>query len=1215
MRRRGLIAAVVLAGGALLPAPAGADQPVTALAPFDPVVGGLNELVGVAVAQDGTRYVSDRGAGIVYRIPAGGTVSLLVGNLNRPAGLALDATGRLLIAEEGAGRVLRLEANNKVTILATGIKTPRWLVVNPDGSLYVSAHRLTEPDGADTSEGRDILLLVPGQGLSIVATGLIRVEGILRLNGSLVVASQGLTGGPSSTGMLLRYPVNADGTLGAPVVWVGIGVKQPVGLVLDALGAVYVATKELTTETDTAKRAIGKVHQDLSLTDFASNLTDPQGVALGPDGALYLADGKAGRLLRFRAPAAPTLSAPAITNQSPLTLTGTTDPGARVDLFLSGATTAVTVTADAAGAFTASLTLALNASNTLEAYATGQGGNGLTSPAVEATIVHDNTPPGVSFTQPLATAHVRGTVTVTAQATDLNKVQDLTLSTDVGPLAPTLTPPPPASPLTATATWNTLGLADGTHTLTATATDAAGNTNTATRTVIVDNTPPDTLITGGPTGEINVGQATFTFTGTDNLTPVANLVFAWRLDGAAWSAFAGSTTATFTSLTEGAHTFEVKAQDLAGNEDPTPASATFMVRFGPSITSVDPATGTAGTLVTITGSNFEPGATTVTIGGLAAVIRTIAATQITTTVPIGAAPGQLTVTTSRGTTSRSFAATTTGDFTLTAGPASARVVAGDQTSVNLAAGGTGSFTSLVSLTLSAPPAGIAAGFSPSNLVAPGSSAFVTFAVPSGVAPGIYGITATGQAQVDGRTLTRTVAFSLEVLAPGTPAVTGRVLTAEAVPRPIPGVTVTLGSAFTLTDAGGNFVLLSSPTGQNMLLVDGRTASTPTAQYPPVEVNIAVNASGTTRVPFVVYLPTLDTARPITLPLDSGGFTTQAVQATTPLIPGLVVTVPAGTRITDPAGNPVTQITITPVPIDRSPMPFPPGITAPMLFSIQPGGAVPSQPLPITFPNVQSAPPGSKADLYFFDIAAGTWSLWGTGTVSQDGTQIVSDPGFGLPRFAWHFPFCPKSLVDEVKTRQANRATGGEPVDLPTGRFTVQKTDLVLPGRIPIAIRRFSRSENPQPGLLGIGWTLDDYALVLTPRGTSMALIFPDQSTSVFAPTGSGQWANTADPFLRGAVLTFVPGSQFSFRLRYKDGTVQSFDRIQGLANAAGLTGITDRNGNTVTITRVSNPAAGIFGLITQITEPAGRAFTLSYDASGRLTYGHRPDRTGGAVRL
>ena len=108
------------------------------------------------------------------------------------------------------------------------------------------------------------------------------------------------------------------------------------------------------------------------------------------------------------------------------------------------------------------------------------------------------------------------------------------------------------------------------------------------------------------------------------------------------------------------------------------------------------------------------------------------------------------------------------------------------------------------------------------------------------------------------------------MAPETPAVTGRVLMAESVPQPIPGVIVMLGSAFTLTDVAGNFVLLAPHPGPNMLLVDRRTASTPGAQYPPVEVNLNVSATGPTRVPFIVYLPKLDTAHVVTLPLNGAG---------------------------------------------------------------------------------------------------------------------------------------------------------------------------------------------------------------------------------------------------------------------------------------------------------------------------------------------------------
>ena len=227
-------------------------------------------------------------------------------------------------------------------------------------------------------------------------------------------------------------------------------------------------------------------------------------------------------------------------------------------------------------------------------------------------------------------------------------------------------------------------------------------------------------------------------------------------------------------------------------------------------------------------------------------------------------------------------------------------------------------------------------------MAPGGSTFLTLGAASSVTPGTHSFTVSGQAQVDGQTLTRSAVFTLEVLAATTPSLTGRILTAEGIPQPIPGVTVTLGAAFALTDAAGNFVLLQPPTGANMLFVDGRTASTPTAQYPIVETQVNVGGSGATRVPFVIYLPTLDTANAVTLPTDATGTVTQTVQVTTPAIPGLRVTVPAGTRIIDGNGNPVAQLVITPVPVDRSPMPFPVGVVAAMLFAINPGGAVPSQ---------------------------------------------------------------------------------------------------------------------------------------------------------------------------------------------------------------------------------------------------------------------------------
>ncbi len=189
----------------------------------------------------------------------------------------------------------------------------------------------------------------------------------------------------------------------------------------------------------------------------------------------------------------------------------------------------------------------------------------------------ESQPPTVAFIRPEASAFVRQTVTVGAQADDAGGVATLRLNADSQALTATLSPAPPATSVTATASWNTTTFVDGTHTLTATATNRAGNTAAATRSVIVDNTPPDTKITGGPTGTVTTPSATFTFTGTDNLTAPANLVFAWRLDGGAFTEFSAVTTAALNGLTDGPHTFDVKARDRAGNEDPAPASQAFAV--------------------------------------------------------------------------------------------------------------------------------------------------------------------------------------------------------------------------------------------------------------------------------------------------------------------------------------------------------------------------------------------------------------------------------------------------------------------------------------------------------------------------------------------------------------------------------------------------------------------------------------------------------------
>ena len=85
----------------------------------------------------------------------------------------------------------------------------------------------------------------------------------------------------------------------------------------------------------------------------------------------------------------------------------------------------------------------------------------------------DTTPPTVAITAPIAGATVAGTVTVSAGASDNVGVVGVQFSLDGANLGAEVTTAP------CSVSWNTTTAANGTHTLTAVARDAAGNTATS----------------------------------------------------------------------------------------------------------------------------------------------------------------------------------------------------------------------------------------------------------------------------------------------------------------------------------------------------------------------------------------------------------------------------------------------------------------------------------------------------------------------------------------------------------------------------------------------------------------------------------------------------------------------------------------------------------------------------------------------------------------
>jgi LPXTG-site transpeptidase (sortase) family protein len=135
-----------------------------------------------------------------------------------------------------------------------------------------------------------------------------------------------------------------------------------------------------------------------------------------------------------------------------------------------------------------------------------------------------------------------------------------------------------------TSPQNYTGLADGSHTFNVRAVDSAGNVDSspASYTWVVDTSPPDTSITTNPTNPTNNTNAAFNFTGSDSGSGVAS--FECQLDGGGFSAC--TSPQNYAGLTNGSHTFDVRAIDNVGNIDPTPASFTWTVDTVPPDTTI-----------------------------------------------------------------------------------------------------------------------------------------------------------------------------------------------------------------------------------------------------------------------------------------------------------------------------------------------------------------------------------------------------------------------------------------------------------------------------------------------------------------------------------------------------------------------------------------------------------------------------------------------------
>lgn len=625
----------------------------------------------------------------------------------------------------------------------------------------------------------------------------------------------------------------------------------------------------------------------------------------------------------------------------------------------------------------------------------------------------------------------------------------------------------------------------------------------------------------------------------------------------------------------------------------------------PVITDFNPKRGIVGTQVVLTGTNLKVDASdpAVTFAGasgrLPALVTNASATHVQVTVPNGAITGLIELTHAGGITATAtpFTVDSEQDFLVTVAPSTTTAVQGGSgTYVVYVTSTQPTFSQLASLTATGLPAGITATFDPAQITA-GATATLSLQLSGTISPGSYPFTIHAVAPVGGNDLQRTAGATLNVMAGGQTTLSGRVLSTDK--EPIVGATASLDGRTAMTDAAGSFLLVGVTAGTNRpLMIDGRTASSPNKTYPVIIEPANIVAGQANVNPYTFYLPPIDTQYEVEVVPG------QNTVASNPRVPGLSMTIPAGANLRNRDGSPVSRVSITPLAIDRTPAPLPANVSAALVYTSQPGGALSDIPMPVTYPNLLGTNPGTQVNLYAFNHDTVQWYVYGTGTVSNDGRTIVPNINpstgrqYGLPDFSWHFPSAAAPGGNPGKPDDCPKNRGSSPVDFSTGVKIETATDVSFAGsRGGLAMIRTYTSDLGRrriSGAFGLGWR-DGYEFHLIgsfTAGGAGRVATPEQETgqlfsySQTDASGALVFTTNASVTQLGDVLRKLPNGTFEYRLG--NGRLMRFD-------ASGrLTAIADANNNT---TQLSYTGANL----TSVTDPVGRSLVFDYDFSGRRT--------------
>lgn len=211
--------------------------------------------------------------------------------------------------------------------------------------------------------------------------------------------------------------------------------------------------------------------------------------------------------------------------------------------------------------------------------------------------------------------------------------------------------------------------------------------------------------------------------------------------------------------------------------------------------------------------------------------------------------------------------------------------------------------------------------------------------------------------------------------------------------------VLIGTAFeALSGEDGKFTIPGISPGGYVLKILGSNANDAQKNLYYADIAFGIQAiAGVNNMldPSIIVLPFVDKAGGKLVGGD------EDVDLTMAAVPGFKIRIFAHS-VTLANGQP-GQITMTSsqVKFDKLPMVPPQGSTPLVIGTLQPGGIKFNPPAQVTYPNTAGLAPGDVADAFAFHHDIGQFVNIGPATVSADGTTATTDPGFGIHESGWH----------------------------------------------------------------------------------------------------------------------------------------------------------------------------------------------------------------------